>query len=156
MTACQSLPPDLGVTVAVNFSSGNWGDEIREESTKDEYQTCTIEVFDPIVSEGDYDYETDTWTPGTITTLYTGAARFIPVRGGVYQQGESQANSTTIRAVRFQLQSDPGRVKTGFKVKFLTAPYNTSLVGQFATVNEDFQGSTTAARTIHASMDADG
>ena len=142
--------------MAVNFNSGNWGDEIREESTKDEYQNCTVSVFDPTVSESEYDYDTDTWTPTTILPIYEGNARFIPVRAGVYHQGEAQANSTTIRAVRFQLQSDPGRIKTGYKVKFLTAPNNLSLVGQFATVNDDFQGSTTASRTFHASMDADG
>lgn len=142
--------------MAVNFGSGNWADPIREESTKDIYQNCTVSVFDPTVSEEDYDYETDTWIPSSIPPIYEGNARFIPVRAGVYHQGEAQANSTTIRAVRFQLQSDPGRIKTGFKVKFLTAPNNPSLEGQFATVNDDFQGSTTASRTFHASMDADG
>lgn len=145
-----------GGTVAVSFGGTSWGEEIREVSTQEAYQNCTVSIFDPTVSESEYDYDTDTWSPTTQAPIYEGKARFIPVRAGVYHQGESQANSTTIRAVRFQLQSDPGRIKTGYKVKFLTAPNNPSLVGQFATVNDDFQGSTTASRTIHASMDADG
>lgn len=89
--------------------------------------------------------------------LYEGRARFIPVRAGVWQGGEAQLNATTIRAVRFQVPMDelPGRVYAGSIITFLTAPRNPNLVGRTAKVTDDFQGSMTASRTIHAMMDAD-
>lgn len=89
--------------------------------------------------------------------LYEGQARFIPVRAGVWQGGEAQLNATTIRAVRFQVPMAllPGRVYAGSIVEILSAPRNPNLVGRTAKVTDDFQGSMTASRTIHAMMDAD-
>lgn len=91
------------------------------------------------------------------TELYSGQARFIPVRAGVWQGGEAQLNATTIRAVRFQVPFSalPGRVYSGSIVEILTAPRNPNLVGRTAKVTDDFQGSMTASRTVHAMMDAD-
>lgn len=89
--------------------------------------------------------------------VYSGQARFIPVRAGVWQGGEAQLNATTIRAVRFQVPFEalPGRVRSGSIVTFTAAPYNPNLVGRTAKVMDDFQGSTTASRTFHGMMDAD-
>lgn len=89
--------------------------------------------------------------------VYKGQARFIPIRAGVWQGGEAQLNATTIRAVRFQVPfADlPGRVHSGSIVTITAAPFNASLVGRTAKVTDDFQGSTTASRTINAMMDAD-
>lgn len=89
--------------------------------------------------------------------IYSGQARFIPIRSGVYQGGEAQLNATTIRAVRFQVPfaALPGRVHTGSIITITSAPYNPNLNGRTAKVNDDFQGSTTASRTINAMMDAD-
>lgn len=89
--------------------------------------------------------------------IYSGQARFIPIRAGVFQGGEAQLNTTTIRAVRFQVPfADlPGRVHTGAIVTFTEVPYNPNLLGRTAKVNDDFQGATTASRTFHAMMDAD-
>ena len=91
------------------------------------------------------------------TEVYSGQARFIPVRSGVWQGGEAQHNATVIRAVRFQVPFEalPGRVYTGSIITITSAPFNPGLVGRTAKVNDDFQGSTTASRTIHAMMDAD-
>ena len=91
------------------------------------------------------------------TTLYSGQARYIPVRAGVWQGGEAQLNATTIRAVRFQVphESLPGRVHSGSIVTIQDAPYNPNLNGRTAKVTDDFQGSMIASRTIHAMMDAD-
>lgn len=91
------------------------------------------------------------------STVYSGQARFIPVRAGVWQGGEAQLNATTIRAVRFQLpRSAMGtRIHSGAIVTITSAPFNGNLEGRTAKVNDDFQGSTTATRTFHAMMDAD-
>jgi len=91
------------------------------------------------------------------TKLYEGQARFIPVRSSVWQGGEAQLNATAIRPVRFQVPfADlPRRVYTGSIVTILTSPFNPNLNGRTAKVTDDFQGSTTASRTIHAMMDAD-
>ena len=91
------------------------------------------------------------------STVYSGQARFIPVRSGVWQGGEAQLNATTIRAVRFQLPVSelPLRIHSGAIVTITSAPFNPNLVGRTAKVNDDFQGATAATRTFHAMMDAD-
>lgn len=98
------------------------------------------------------------WQPVPLETIiYSGQARFIPVRAGVWQGGEAQLNATTIRAMRFQVPfaALPGRVHSGAIVTITTAPFNPNLEGRTAKVTDDFQGSTTASRTFHAMMDAD-
>lgn len=237
--------------MAVNFSSGNWADDISSVTESAEYQTCQIRIdWDPEVLVA-YDYQTgemfsvtsevsaaalnatsrfhslqavlsdpnatqqeideatedydeavdlliisteiedveevtvsttapigvdgDLWVrtvdgKGVVmvfdsgwevlpvdSTVYSGRARFIPVRAGVWQGGEAQLNATTIRAVRFQLpRSAMGtRIHSGAIVTIVSAPFNANLNGRTAKVNDDFQGSTTATRTFHATMDAD-
>lgn len=240
-----------GVAVAVDFSSGNWGQEIADVTESSDYQTCEIQVdWDPEVLVA-YDYQTaeqfsvtqevstaalnatskfhalqavlsdplatqpgidaatdnyddavdmlilttglenveevtvsatapagvdgDLWVrtvdgKGVVlvfdsgwaalpvnSTVYSGQARFIPVRAGVWQGGEAQLNTTTIRAVRFQLPRSAmdTRIHAGAIVTIVSAPFNGNLNGRTAKVNDDFQGSTTATRTFHATMDAD-
>lgn len=208
--------------MAYDFSSGNWGDEIRAVTESAEYQTCEIRVnYDGGVLEA-FDYRTNQtfyvskslselaatlddaalvanlslpagtpvfrinnsvpagisgtvwvrildrvslvfiydngWQPVPVeNVIYSGQARFIPVRAGVWQGGEAQLNATTIRAVRFQVPfaALPGRVHSGSIVTITSAPYNPNLEGRTAKVTDDFQGSTTASRTFHAMMDAD-
>ncbi len=91
------------------------------------------------------------------TEVYAGQARFIPVRAGVWQGGEAQVNATTIRSVRFQLKRSAmsTRIHAGAIITITSAPFNPNLEGRTAKVDDDFQGSTTATRTIHAMMDAD-
>lgn len=102
--------------------------------------------------------EGDTWVAAPVdTVVYSGQARFIPVRAGVWQGGEAQVNATTIRAARFQLKRSamPDRIHAGAIVNIVKAPFNKNLEGRSAKVNDDFQGSTTATRTIHVMIDAD-
>lgn len=91
------------------------------------------------------------------TVVYSGQARYIPARAGVWQGGEAQVNATTIRAVRFQFKrsSMPTRIHSGAIITITSAPFNQNLEGRTAKVDDDFQGSTTATRTVHAMMDAD-
>ena len=91
------------------------------------------------------------------TIVYSGQARFIPVRAGVWQGGEAQVNATTIRSVRFQLKRSamPTRIHAGAIITITSAPFNPNLEGRTAKVDDDFQGATTATRTVHAMMDAD-
>lgn len=100
----------------------------------------------------------DSWKPVPVSsTVYSGQARLIPVRAGVWQGGESQLNATTIRAIRFQVPRSARNIRfhAGAIVTILSAPFNESLVGRTAKVDDDFLGSTTATRTFHATMDAD-
>lgn len=144
--------------MAVEFSKF-WADEIAEITEQSEYQTCTVTIVDPkLIAGGEYNPVTNTYSPVTKDgSVYSGQARFIPIRAGIHQGGESQANSTTIRNVRFQLPQFDGPlyIRKGLTVRFLTAPRNPSLVGRWATVTDDFQGSSAATRTFTASMDID-
>lgn len=148
--------------MAVSFAVENWADEIAEESTKDEYQQAVIRIFDEsqatLVSE--YDIETGTGPVYTGGDIYpvgdeTGQARVIGVRWGVQSGGESQANATTISAIRVQVpQHAVGRVKKGCKVFVESAP-NLVLSSYIFTVTSDMQGSSDASRTFECSLDID-
>lgn len=145
--------------MAVSFK-GDWNDEIASETSKADYQTCTIQIVDPkLVEGGEFDWKTNTYGPVINDgVVYSGQARFIPIRAGIHHGGESQANAMVVRAMRFQLPQFDGPlyIRMGLTVKFLTAPRNPSLVGRWATVTDDFQGSSAATRTFNASMDIDG
>lgn len=102
--------------------------------------------------------EEDAWVAAPVeTVVYSGQARFIPVRAGVWQGGEAQVNATTIRSVRFQLKRSAmsTRIHAGAIITITSAPFNPNLKGRTAKVDDDFQGATAATRTIHAMMDAD-
>lgn len=144
--------------MAVKFS-GNWEDEIWSVTSTPEFQSCKIKIIDPKqVEGGEYDYKTDSYTMVLDeAVVYNGTARYIPVRSGTHMGGEAQANSTTIRAVRFQIPKDAGPkyIRKGLTIIITEAKRNPSLVGRTAKVGDDFQGSSSASRTIHASMDID-
>lgn len=145
--------------MVISFSSGNWEDEIWPITGLAEYQSCTIRMFDPkLIEGGEYDVDTNTETSITNDgTVYAGQSRFIPVRSGNLLNGEAQANSSTIRAVRFQIPKDAGpkQIRKGLRVVITAAPRNPSLVGRIADVTDDFQGSSAATRTFNAMMDID-
>ena len=136
----------------------SWASEIADITDSPEFQTCQIRIMDYSTLEQEYDPVTnETTTTGEATTVYEGRARFIPVRAGVFQGGDSQANSATIRAGRIQVPSEYTdlRVNSGFTVEFDEAPHFPALESRVAKVSDDFQGSTTASRTIHVYLDAD-
>jgi hypothetical protein len=145
-----------------SFAVENWADEIAEESTKPEYQQAVIRIFDKSqsVKIQDYDIETGTGPIYEGGDLYPigdedGRARIIGVRWGVQSGGESQANATTISAIRVQIpQHAVGRVKKGCKVFVASAP-NLVLSNYIFTVTSDMQGSSDAARTFECSLDID-
>lgn len=98
------------------------------------------------------------WAPAPVdSTVYSGQARFIPVRASVWQGGEAQMNATSIRAVRFQVPRSAREVRfhAGAIVTITAAPFNANLEGRTAKVTDDFLGGTAATRTFHAMMDAD-
>lgn len=114
-----------------------------------------VKVLDGVYLVFIYD---EGWKPApNSATVYSGQARYIPIRAGVWQGGEAQLNATTIRAVRFQVPQElqPERIFSGSIITIEASEYNPSLVGRTAKVTDDFQGSTTASRTINAMMDAD-
>ena len=143
--------------MAFDFSGKTWAEEIGEITELEEYQTCSVRIMDFSNAEQVYDYDTDEMISVGEVEVYVGRARFIPVRASVYQGGEAQLNTTSIRAVRFQLpMSERDKwFKKGMIVTFTAAKGNPSLLGRSATVTDDFLGSSAASRTFNAMMDAD-
>lgn len=134
-----------------------WSDEIAEVTESAEYQTAEIRIFDKsqatLVSE--YDVDTGLGPIYTGGDIYEGQARVIGVRWGVQSGGESQANATTISAIRVQIpQHAVGRVRKGCKVFVESAP-NMTLTNFIFTVTSDMQGSSAATRTFECSLDID-
>jgi len=147
--------------MAYSFKAA-WNDAIAEVSTREEFQTARIRIEDPsLLTQSDYDIETGEWTIVGDPVIYpvggeTGQARIIGVRWGVQSGGESQANATTISAIRIQVpQHVVGRVKRGLKVHVTSSPQNPTLTNFVFTVNSDMQGSAAAARTFECSLDLD-
>lgn len=144
-----------------SFAVDNWADEIAEVSTQPRYQRAIIRIEDSsLLTQSDYDIETGEWTVEGDPVIYPvgdedGRARIIGVRWGVQSGGESQANATTISAIRVQIpQHAVGRVKKGCKVFVESAP-NLVLSSYIFTVTSDMQGSSPAARTFECSLDID-
>lgn len=145
--------------MAYSFAA-NWNDTIASVSTREEFQRAVIRIEDPSLVTKEYDVETATWTISGDPVIYpiadeNGQARIIGVRWGVQSGGESQANSTTITAIRVQIpQHAVGRVKRGCKVFVESAP-NLVLASYLFTVTSDMQGSSDAARTFECALDLD-
>lgn len=147
--------------MAVSFATKNWTDPIAAVSTLPRYQQAVIRIEDlSLLTESEYDIETGEWTIVGDPVIYPvgdedGRARIIGVRWGVQSGGESQANATTITAIRIQIpQHAVGRVKKGCKVFVQSAP-NPVLQNYIFTVTSDMQGSSDAARTFECSLDID-
>ena len=142
--------------MAFNFTTSAWHDRIAGISTLPEYQRAVIRIEDrSLLTQEDYDIETGEWTVVGDPVVYSGGARVIGVRGGGQSGGESQANATTLSAIRVQIpQHAVGRVKKGCKVFVQSAP-NPVLQNYIFTVTSDMQGSSDAARTFECSLDID-
>lgn len=143
--------------MAYDFGTTAWHDRIAEVSTRPEFQRAVIRIFDEsaaiLISE--YEIETGIGPIYEGGDIYEGQARVIGVRWGVQSGGESQANATTISAIRVQIpQHAAGRVKKGCKVFVESAP-NLVLPSYIFTVTSDMQGSSPAARTFECSLDID-
>jgi hypothetical protein len=160
-----------------------WAEEISEETSREEYQNAEIQILDDtLLTSKEYNYDTATWDIQGDPQIYRGRARIIPVRWGTETGGESQANSTTLKAVRVQIPrigldasvygeglygvgpygyvtgsgaATDGRVRRNAKVLILSCPRNTSLEGRVATITSDLQGSMSATRTFEAAIDID-
>lgn len=136
----------------------NWADEIAEVSELPEFQTAVIRIVNPNLIEREYDEDTATWTITGEGVIYEGQARVIPVRWGVQSGGESQANATTLGAMRVQIPRTVAsdiRVNKGFKVFVDESPHNLSLVNRIFAVTSDLQGSSSASRTFECMADID-
>jgi hypothetical protein len=142
--------------MAYSFATENWADQIASVSTRPEFQRAVIRIEDrSLLTQEDYDIETGGWTVVGDPVVYSGQARVIGVRWGVQSGGESQANATTLSAIRVQIpQRAVGRVKKGCKVFVESAP-NPVLQNYVFTVTSDMQGSSDAARTFECSLDID-
>lgn len=141
--------------MAYNFGTMEWQDRIAQVTGREEFQRARIRIEDPSLVTSVYDVETAEWTITGDSVVYAGQARVIGVRWGVQSGGESQANATTISAIRVQIpQHAVGRVKKGCRVFVDSAP-NEVLTNYIFTVSSDMQGSSAATRTFECSLDID-
>lgn len=142
--------------MAYKFSDGLWQDEVAAVSTLPEFQQAVIRIEDEsLLVKGEYDIETGEQEITGDPVVYSGRARVIGVRWGVFSGGEAQANATTITAIRVQIpQHATGRVKRGCKVFIESAP-NDVLTSFVFNVTSDMQGSSAAARTFECALDLD-
>lgn len=140
-----------------NFTR-DWADEIADVSARPEYQTAGILIEDwSGVTYGETDWATgEREQIGEPVEIYSGRARIVGIRAGSVIEGGDQGNSTTLKSIRFQVpQLAIGRILPGQAVRVTTAPKNPVLLSYVFKVNDDFQGSTPAARTFEAGVDLD-
>lgn len=169
-------------SMAYKFDS-DWAGEIASVTESPEFQTAQITITDDsLLTGGEWDPDTNTYSPTQgDSVVYSGRARVVPINAGIFTGGESQANATTITAIRVQIpfdKSDPdinlgygwtgfgtsaygdppsasGRVKRSSKVYVDAAPKNPALVGRLFNVTSDLQGSSAASRTFRCAADED-
>lgn len=150
------------MTEMYQFTS-DWAQEIAEVSTLPQFQTATVRLEDPSRVTVDYDTETGEYTTVGDPVVYRGRARVIGINRGQFQSNEGQANPTTLTGVRVQLPrlDDEGnltpelRVRKGFILYVESAPRQPVLTEYVFTAVSDFQGSSSAARTLEFSLDGD-
>lgn len=143
-----------------SFESEDWTAPIHAVSTQPRFQKSRIRIEDhSLIVPGEYDVDTGTYTePTGDPVVYEGQARLIGIRWGTFTGGESQANATTLSAIRVQVPKTPdttARIKRGCKIFVLDSPNNPALNGLILTITSDLQGSSAAARTFEAALDAD-
>lgn len=143
-----------------SFEQGDWTDPIVAVSTQPRFQRSRIRIEDySLIEQGEYDVESGTYPePVGNPVVYEGQARLIGIRWGTFTGGESQANATTLSAIRVQIpktDETTERVKRGCKIFVLDSPNNPALNGLILTITSDLQGSSAAARTFEAALDAD-
>jgi hypothetical protein len=164
------------VGVGMYSFKDDWAAEIAEVSTLPEFQNATIRIEDEsLLTYGEYNVEAGEQEVTGNAVVYQGQARLIGIRWGTFTGGESQANSTTLSAIRIQVPNarlEPGagddgygsggydggltgRVKRGCKVFVEAAPKNPSLENRILVITSDFQGSSSAARTFEAAFGSD-
>lgn len=141
-------------------TEGEWSDRIARISTQTRFQKSRVRIEDhSLITQGEYNVETGTYPgPTGDPTVYEGQARLIGIRWGTFTGGESQANATTLSAVRVQIPRTPEttvRVKRGCKIFVIDSPNNPALNGLILTITSDLQGSSAAARTFEAALDGD-
>lgn len=143
--------------MAYSFATESWASEISEESEKAEYQTAEIRLVDKNLIQQEYNETTGKYDTIHDGTVFAGQARVIPVRWGVFSGGESQANATTLSAIRVQIPSRAGdfRVRKGWRVFVTSAPKAPFLAGRIFSVTSDLQGSSSASRTFQCEADGD-
>lgn len=143
--------------MAFSFATESWSAEIAEESELPQYQTAEIRLVDTKKVTQVYNETTGKYVTLTDGIEYEGQARVIPVRWGVFSGGESQANATTLSAIRVQIPSTSGniRVRKGWKVFVTQADRSPFLVGRIFAVTSDIQGSESASRTFQCEADGD-
>ena len=161
------------------FDTLTWNKRIATKTGNRKYQVADIRIEDPSLLTEVYDVETNTSTFTGESTVYEGPARIIGVRWGVQPGGESQANATTITAIRIQIPNDTGfedegygeidygeepyggnlglfpRVNRGCKVFVAASPENPVLTRYIFAITSDMQGSSAATRTFEAALDGD-
>jgi len=153
------------VTEMYQFTS-DWAQEIAEISTLPQFQTATVRLEDPSLVTTEYDVETGEYVTTGDPVLYEGRARVIGINRGAFQSNEGQANPTTITAVRVQLPREYERngvtiptgsirVQKGCILYVTSAPRQPVLVNNVFTATSDFQGATSAARTLEFALDGD-
>lgn len=140
----------------------SWTDEIAEISTLPEYQTAVIKIVDPSSGNRTYNPDTNTWTGSLGASVYEGQARIIGIRWSVFYGGEASANAQNITGVRVQLprEKDGGtstfsRIRRGYKMFVTDCPQTPVLKDMIFSVSSDFQGSSSASRTIEFALDGD-
>ena len=117
------------------------------------WMNAEVEIFDPNVSDSDWDPYTNTETPGTETTVWSGPARIQPV-GGVATPDVGFVQSA-VRQVRIQVPLDEsaGFIRKGLQVRVTSAGNDYALDGMVFTINQAINSSYAWLRTLLCDAD---
>jgi hypothetical protein len=138
------------------YEFAGWQDAIKAVSTDPQFQNAAVVLYVPGAlgeynpDTGGYDGEGST----DPTLVYSGRCRVVGLRsaGDSVQAG----NPDSLKPVRIQLASNPGRMPDNTRAYFTDGGRNANLTSYVFNVNSDFNSSHVAAYTLEltVSMDA--
>lgn len=118
---------------------GTWAQQIEDVSSLPEFQNASIVLYDP------------TQLPDlSAAEIYEGRARIIGIRAALTVGAGATENPTAVKRVRVQIPrgGHDDRIRQGTVVRVVDGGRNPALETLHVTVESDFQGSNSAARTL--------
>ena len=110
---------------------------------------ATVVIYDPEVSEAEYDYDTGTWVGGTVDAVYTGKARVQPIRGT--SSVNQNANDTTVQSVLISIPIGIGKnldLRPKHRARVTSAPLNPTVTKYVYVMQEVVDSSNPLERTF--------
>lgn len=108
-----------------------------------------VQIYNPDVSEREFDYATGTWAEEVVDELYSGKARVQPIRGT--SSVNQNANDTTVQSVLISIPIDIGKnldLRTYHRARVIDCELNPTIEKYVYVMQEVVDSSNPLERTF--------